>query len=231
MSLGALTVIAGAMGMAQDPALQGTEVRPGTAQEEAQLVPMRVLWRVPRTWPGAVAGAEMIAVVRIVDRDYEIRVNESGREYVVTRYTAEVRELLKGEPVRRRDRLEIARQGGVMTEDGAVVKYYDPKFPDYVIGDEYVVFLLWNPATDGYAPYAGPVLTYRLDWTSQRVICPADVLAPDEGDTPLTFLTFLRGLLRDAARVPIAVEDLRSPAGAGRWQSLLPDRRLARGRS
>lgn len=194
LSLAVLSLVAALIGASQAFSWPARSV---AAQEPTKLVPMHVFWpRVPHTWPEAIAGAEMTAVVQVVDRDYEMKVNERGREYVVTRYTAEVRELLKGEPVRRRDRVEIVRQGGVMTEDDAVVKYYDPKFPDYVIGGEYVVFLLWNPVTDGYAPYAGPVLTYRLDRSNQRVIVASDTLAPNEADTPITFLNFLRGLVR-----------------------------------
>lgn len=164
-------------------------------QEPTRVVESSVFRRTPSTWQDAVAGAEVITHVRIVDRAYETKPGHRGTEFVVTRYEAEILELLKGDARPRRSTLEIVRHGGVTREGDEIVRYLDPKFPDYEIGAEYVLFLQWDFTNDAYAPYGGLPLTYRLDGDAQRVVSAAGRFAAEDGDTPLTFLAFIRASL------------------------------------
>lgn len=166
-------------------------------EQSEKLVPMGVSWRMPRTWEEALNGADLIAVVRIAEFDYEENVDRGGSTYVLTRYRADVTEVLKDHRMRRRaNQIDIVRQGGVMVQDNTRVRYYDPSFADYATGDERIVFLTWDPEVDGYSPFGGPGLTYLLDRAAQRVISPTEVLNAEDADTPATFLAFLRAQLR-----------------------------------
>ena len=133
-----------------------------TQGKQAKLVPFTVMrYNLPQTLSEAVERAEVIAVVKMLRSRHGVQVVPGhGVESATTHYTAEVLEVLKASDVRQRDRIEILRQGGVITRDGTSTKYYDPSFPDYVLDGEYVVFLEWDEPHGVYVPLGGPELTY-----------------------------------------------------------------------
>ena len=157
-------------------------------------------FRLPRTWVEALDQARLIAHVRIRERAYEVRVDPNrGHEYVISRYTSDVIEFLKPAPSETPGArtLEILRYGGVMVRDGGAVIHYDFGFADYLPGCEYVVFLDWDPGVDGYHPLGGPYFTFLLDTRAQRVISRSRLLRDQDAvETPLTFLSLLRTLVR-----------------------------------
>lgn len=132
--------------------------------QQRDLVEMRALFApAPRTWSEAIDLAPVVARVKLLDRQY--RVHDS---LVITQYTAEVLEYVKADGAGSRT-LQIYRLGGLVRDErGKETKYSVRGYPDFRVGEEYLVFLEWNGAIAAFSP-RGPDVTFRLDRESGRV--------------------------------------------------------------
>lgn len=133
--------------------------------QDRELVELRTHYGpAPSTWGEAIEAAQVVARVRLLDRQY--RIAQSGN--VLTQYTAEVLEYFKAQGAGSLT-LQVYRQGGIKKEaDGRAVKYSIRGYPDFLVGEEYLLFLDWNAAVAAFAT-RGPNLAFRLDRESNRV--------------------------------------------------------------
>jgi hypothetical protein len=117
-----------------------------------------------RTLADAYGIAETIARVRLLDHRY--RTLEHG--LVATQYTAAVIDYVKssrGTP----PTIQIYRIGGVVHAPGESYRLVVSGYPEFSVGEEYVLFLAWNEHVGAFSPW-GPELAFLVDpWTDALV--------------------------------------------------------------
>jgi len=121
------------------------------------------------TWSEVLGNADTVARVKLVGKRYRVLDDDT---YVITQYRAEVLEYFKTDNQASGRTLELYRRGGVIkNERGQRIKYSSRGFPDYLLEEEYVVFLQWDRNVGAYATM-GPNATFRLDRAEDRVVTP-----------------------------------------------------------
>lgn len=125
----------------------------------------------PRTLDGILNSGQFLAVVKLGQRSFDV-VERDGERGIVTRFSAEVVEVMRNEPnhlILRGQTVQVLQRGGIVTIDGEQVDFRDNAQPRYVPGMEMLVALQWSEFYQGYFPTYGPNSAFELDRKNDQV--------------------------------------------------------------
>ena len=124
----------------------------------------------PSTWPDAVKGTDLVAVVRLSGRTYP---QTRERELPKTKFRAEIIEVIGGPHASSAGReIAVSRFGGVKQIAGAPKLVEQRGFPAWKVGATCLVFLKWSEPEQSYVLPFGPDSVFELDPTTNKASTP-----------------------------------------------------------
>lgn len=165
-------------------------VAPVAAQRQKPVVEVPVIgdfYDVPRTLEGFVEQAHAAAIVH-VQRAVDAQVGRASR----TTYRVEVTVILKPHE-QLGSIVQVCRGIGSVEQADRIVRRYEPHFPAFTVGTDYLLFLRWSPDSTCFWPMFGAPSAAMFDETGHlKPFTPHPALQP------------LRGLDRDNVAAKVA---------------------------
>jgi hypothetical protein len=143
----------------------------------------------PASWEDLAKIADAVAVVHLKSRITQDKPRASGSRDIVSRFSAEVVEVLKdNQRFPLAGVIDIYRAGGTIDTPDGRVTYAERLFPQWVPGMTLVVFLEWRDNDQGYRlVIVGPDAAYELDADTNKVrthgVGPLAKAQKDRGST------------------------------------------------
>ena len=114
----------------------------------------------PQTLKEFAARSDAIVCGRVID---VADVSDPRTRTARTEYEVRVTKTVKEHP-NLGTRATVCRPIGKIEYDDRVVKQYEPHFPEFSVGAEYLLFLTWDARGGGcFAPAFGPLSTAEID--------------------------------------------------------------------
>jgi hypothetical protein len=134
--------------------------------EDRSGIPLQVDYdSAPVSWRESFDRAELVAVIRLQDRD----TRDVGTELPLSHFSAEVMEVIKGSgEVRTGSTITVTRFGGMRVLADGLRLVEERRFDRFSVGQTLLVFLSWFEGTHSYTLPSGPQGAFDLDLRASR---------------------------------------------------------------
>ena|ERR1051326_293263 len=148
----------------------------------------------PTTWSDLVANAKVVVHARVEESQNASRM-DSGRAQGMTAYSIRVLDPIKGDIIPGQI-LTVLRYGGTTDRGDHVGLSFDPSFPAFQTGDNYVFFLTWNIVLSAFQVAHGPNGAFHVNGGAVEPIGSSPLSASARGRQLGEFLAATKRMSR-----------------------------------
>lgn len=127
------------------------------AQKPVKTAPVFVDYQpVPKSLSGLMKSADAVVRATITGAENNVK-SDQGRLHATTEYTIAVNEIVKGiSGLQVGDSIIVVREGGDVDRGDYIGRSFDPSFSTFQVGDQYLLFVHWNPSLSRFQVQWGP---------------------------------------------------------------------------
>ena len=133
------------------------------AQKPVTTAPVFVDYQpVPKSVGRLMNSADAVIRATVVSSQNHVR-TENGHSYPTTEYTLTINEIIKGlTGLEVGKTISILREGGDVDLGDRIRRSVDPSFSPFQVGEQYILFVHWNPSLSRFQVQWGPDGAFRI---------------------------------------------------------------------
>ena len=117
---------------------------------------------VPNSLSGLVKSADAVVRATVTGAQNNVK-SEHGRFYATTDYSVAVSEIVKGiSGLGVGMSITVVREGGDVDLGDKINRSFDPSFAQFKVGEQYLLFVHWNPSLSRFQVQWGPDGAFRI---------------------------------------------------------------------